>query len=651
MLFTQLGEGGHRLIPKMRNVIKELIQKFKRPLRPYKRAFVSFLVWGKGKYLWCLFRLSRFYSVTAIILQAKWSSIYTPLPRRKRFDNKMKSHLHKMTFILFALFRSPRICIGLVGHNDNDVDKWVRQVSKRLQTPYFFGRNLDEILIQKYQFAPDHHLLMIDTEEEFPSAIQILHLSAGLKLLRPDQVVGGAHPSYSLKANTEQVSKGRAFSLNTNTWIESNLQDEIYQGANYYPSWSLFPRLHCLLLTSQAVDLYSKSCTAVSKFAHQGSSIASVLWGSGTSILCDPSFELQVSHIEEQKDELSPILHITDVNKVDVGLNKIIFVLPETTLSGGIRVVFEVANGLKHRGFDTEVWSLTSEVVWESQSLLVKQFRSYAALQKALSLEQAIKVATWWETADVVLLASINNGLPVQFVQEFETWFYSDDAAARAAVVSSYRPEFHYITTADFQLHELEEIGIKATKIPVGYDDTIYKQLAGVKRDEATILAVGRSFFQKNFQMTAAAWKLLPEDKYRLELFGNEPNIIRGKNIDYSIFPSNEQVNSLLNKATVFVQTSLHEGFSLPILEAMAAGCPVITTDSHGNRDFCINEENCLIVEQNNPQALAAAIQQVISSKKLQERLSIAGLETAGRYRWPTLIDQYEQYFSKLMKN
>ena len=38
----------------------------------------------------------------------------------------------------------------------------------------------------------------------------------------------------------------------------------------------------------------------------------------------------------------------------------------------------------------------------------------------------------------------------------------------------------------------------------------------------------------------------------------------------------------------MFVQTSRHEGFCLPPLEAMAAGAPVVCTDAHGNRDFCV---------------------------------------------------------------
>ena len=59
--------------------------------------------------------------------------------------------------------------------------------------------------------------------------------------------------------------------------------------------------------------------------------------------------------------------------------------------------------------------------------------------------------------------------------------------------------------------------------------------------------------------------------------------------------PSDAEVNELLNTATVFVQTSRHEGFCLPVLEAMATGIPVVCTDAHGNRDFCRDGENCLM--------------------------------------------------------
>ena len=57
----------------------------------------------------------------------------------------------------------------------------------------------------------------------------------------------------------------------------------------------------------------------------------------------------------------------------------------------------------------------------------------------------------------------------------------------------------------------------------------------------------------------------------------------------------------------MFVQTSAHEGFCLPPLEAMATGGAVVCTDAHGNRDFCRDGENCLVPEA-RPEQVSDAI-------------------------------------------
>jgi glycosyltransferase involved in cell wall biosynthesis len=107
--------------------------------------------------------------------------------------------------------------------------------------------------------------------------------------------------------------------------------------------------------------------------------------------------------------------------------------------------------------------------------------------------------------------------------------------------------------------------------------------------------------------------------------------------------PSDERVNELLNEATVFVQTSIHEGFCLPLLEAMAAGTPVVSTDAHGNRDFCRHGENCLIAEP-DPESVSAALGRVLQDAALRDRLVAGGLKTAAGYAWERRIDQIERF-------
>jgi glycosyltransferase involved in cell wall biosynthesis len=161
-------------------------------------------------------------------------------------------------------------------------------------------------------------------------------------------------------------------------------------------------------------------------------------------------------------------------------------------------------------------------------------------------------------------------------------------------------------------------------------------------------LALGRSFFQKNFAMTLRAWKSMGDARPVLSLFGFEPEIARDERVKYTSHPTDSQINDLYNEATIFVQTSRHEGFCLPILEAMAAGSPVITTDSHGNRDFCVNGVNCIMVDQDDSEQLATAMRRVLDDPDLQDRLRTAGLDTARHYTWRVVAGKLEAHYLSL---
>jgi glycosyltransferase involved in cell wall biosynthesis len=106
-------------------------------------------------------------------------------------------------------------------------------------------------------------------------------------------------------------------------------------------------------------------------------------------------------------------------------------------------------------------------------------------------------------------------------------------------------------------------------------------------------------------------------------------------------------VNELLNRATALVQTSRHEGFCLPLLEAMAAGTPVVCTDAHGNRDFCRDGENCLFAHD-DPASVAAALERLFGDRDLRARLSEEGRVTAAAYGWEQRIDELERFFESV---
>ncbi len=331
------------------------------------------------------------------------------------------------------------------------------------------------------------------------------------------------------------------------------------------------------------------------------------------------------------------------------GRLRVVYVTEDTGVGGGHRDIFEHLNRLADRGHEVALYSLGGEPDWFPLRVPVRSFEFYDELIEELAQLDAIKVATWWNTAAPVWRASVLRGIPVYFVQDIETSYYPDDESVRHAVIESYRPEFRFMTICSWNRERLRELGLDAELIPPGIDLDTFRPLPGSTRREDMVLALGRSNPLKNLPLTLAAWRAL-DPRPELCLFGTEPELAQGEQgIRYVERPSDEGVNELFNEAAVFVQTSTHEGFALPPLEAMATGGAVVCTDADGNRDFCIDGENCLMPEA-TVEAVSAAIARVLADPELRARLGRAGIRTAAGYAWERRIDALELFLEDVAR-
>jgi glycosyltransferase involved in cell wall biosynthesis len=108
-------------------------------------------------------------------------------------------------------------------------------------------------------------------------------------------------------------------------------------------------------------------------------------------------------------------------------------------------------------------------------------------------------------------------------------------------------------------------------------------------------------------------------------------------------FIERSEMPALYAAHDIFVFPSLMEGMPLTLLEAMAAGMPVATTNRCGMADVVENEVNGLLVPSADGEALALAIERLCNSAELRKQLGQNAQETMRRYAWEKVTGKLER--------
>lgn len=90
---------------------------------------------------------------------------------------------------------------------------------------------------------------------------------------------------------------------------------------------------------------------------------------------------------------------------------------------------------------------------------------------------------------------------------------------------------------------------------------------------------------------------------------------------------------------------SVKEGFGLAVLEAMAAGLPVVTSDLPVFREYLTDEQDALLVPVEDPEALAYALHRSLTDRELRNRLVAGGAEVVARYGWPASAARHRELY------
>lgn len=111
-------------------------------------------------------------------------------------------------------------------------------------------------------------------------------------------------------------------------------------------------------------------------------------------------------------------------------------------------------------------------------------------------------------------------------------------------------------------------------------------------------------------------------------------------------FMVDSQVKNLYENATVFLFPSLYEGFGLPVLEAMACGTPVVTSNSSALSEIAGNA--AIMVDPHSAESIADGVCQLLSDWQAQQKLKILGIERAMQYTWEACAKSTMEVYQKV---
>ena len=205
------------------------------------------------------------------------------------------------------------------------------------------------------------------------------------------------------------------------------------------------------------------------------------------------------------------------------------------------------------------------------------------------------------------------------------------------------------ITVSRFTAIQVEQLlGVPASRIrviPHGVDTAAPSDLPR----ENLVLFVGAIQRRKNIARLVRAFERLPKG-WRLALAGapdgfgaaEELHAVeqspRREAIDVLGYVSLAELERLYQRARIFAFPSLDEGFGMPVLEAMAHGVPVITSNRSALPE--VAGDAALLVDPADSDAISRAMLNLTSDEALRDELARRGLERARQFTWDSAVER-----------
>lgn len=327
---------------------------------------------------------------------------------------------------------------------------------------------------------------------------------------------------------------------------------------------------------------------------------------------------------------------------------------------GGFKVVFEYANCLIQDNYDVNI-IFPATLLWKEQNIknkvkgIIKYFyfgifKNKYLPYKWFPLNKNIKIY-WTPTleekyipkSDYIFATACQTAeylneykLKVKkyyLIQGYENWSFSEER-----LLNTWKMPLKKIVVAFWLQKKVEEIGEKAYLLNNGLDFNKFgKDICIEERNPKNILILYHEMEVKGFKYGLKALKIIKERYSDIEVncfgaFKNPKNLPSWINYYYS--PTQKKLRELYNNASIFVGTSLGEGWGLTVSEAMQCGCAVACTDVVGYNEFAFHNKNALLCESKNEKVLAENIIKLINDNELRRTIADNGYFEIQQYTW-----------------
>jgi glycosyltransferase involved in cell wall biosynthesis len=210
---------------------------------------------------------------------------------------------------------------------------------------------------------------------------------------------------------------------------------------------------------------------------------------------------------------------------------------------------------------------------------------------------------------------------------------------------------------------EIEDEKVNVTLL--GFNEKIFKprdkktarKKLGLNFEEKIVLNVGSEEPRKNIEFLLKVFnRLVKENKnFRLVRIGRQEKtskkIIKKfgieKNVSYFYPVSIEKLGLFYNAADLFFFPSKYEGFGLPVLEAMASGCPVIASNKTSIPEVGGNAIKYFTVF--DEEQVKELIQKTLENRLLTTKLSRKGIERAKKFSWKKCAIETLKVYEKVL--